>query len=378
MNNETDVIHSSSNKITLNELFHKYKSSYKSAFLDLSIHTFFLSSSFYLMWFFKNSWVSIFTVPLLSLLNIKTFIIFHDCGHHSYTPNKILNSVIGIITGIITITPFCWNFSHNTHHLTSGNINNIYDYPYNETIFHSLQEYKKFSFPKRQIYKFLKHPLFFFTIVPIFKFLVILRFNAIILLTSKLSIKNIKNINTIIIIDQIINNIGIYFLYYFMYQYSVLYHYLITGIINTSIGIILFHSQHGFNPPYIVNNETYNQKDSGLKGSSFVEIPYLFKYFTGGVEYHDIHHMNSKIPNYNLQLYHEEAILKSNLLDNIIKLSMLDCYNNLWLGLYDEDTNKFITFEEAEHFLEKSVSKKHFLEKSVSKKHFLEKSVSKK
>ena len=80
------------------------------------------------------------------------------------------------------------------------------------------------------------------------------------------------------------------------------------------LDLMLFHSQHGFNPPYIVKDEKYNQKDSGLKGSSFIEIPYLFKYFTGGIEYHHIHHMNSKIPNYNLQLYHEEVISKSNIL----------------------------------------------------------------
>jgi omega-6 fatty acid desaturase (delta-12 desaturase) len=115
------------NKINEIELFTKYKSSYKSAFFDLSIHTFYVSYAFFLMWFFRNSWLSVFTIPLLGLLNVKTFIIFHDCGHQSYTPNKTLNYMIGIITGIITITPF---FNHNTHHLTNGNYENIYDYPH--------------------------------------------------------------------------------------------------------------------------------------------------------------------------------------------------------------------------------------------------------
>jgi omega-6 fatty acid desaturase (delta-12 desaturase) len=89
-------------------------------------------------------------------------------------------------------------------------------------------------------------------------------------------------------------------------------------------------------------------KDSGLKGSSFIQIPYLLKYFTGGIEYHHIHHFNSKIPNYNLQSYHEEVISKSNIFDNIIKLTMNDCYNNLILSLYNETTNKYITFAEAD------------------------------
>lgn len=130
MSNETTTNTNCSlplNKINESELFTKYKSYYKSAFFDLSIHTFHVSYAFFLMWFFKNSWLSVFTIPLLGLLNVKTFIIFHDCRHQSYTPNKTLNYIIGIITGIITITPFSWNFNHNTHHLTNGN---IYDYPY--------------------------------------------------------------------------------------------------------------------------------------------------------------------------------------------------------------------------------------------------------
>lgn len=333
------------NKINENELFTKYKSSYKSAFFDLSIHTFYLSCAFYLMYFFRNSWLSLFTITFLGLLNLKTFIIFHDCGHHSYTPNKTLNYMIGIITGLIVITPFSWNFNHHTHHLTNGNYENIYGYPYNETIFHSLKQYKTFSFPIRIIYKCIKHPCVFFSIIPIFKFLIIMRFNAFRLLKKKLSV---KNMNKFIIIEQIINNIGIGFLFYFMNKYSILYHYLIVGIIGSSLGLMLFHSQHGYNPPYIVNNETFNQKNSGLIGSSFIQIPYLLKYFTGSIEYHHIHHMNSKIPNYNLQFYHEEVISNSNMFDNVVKLTMTDCYNNLWLSLYDEDTNKYITFEEAD------------------------------
>jgi hopanoid biosynthesis associated radical SAM protein HpnH len=56
-----------------------------------------------------------------------------------------------------------WNFNHNTHHLTNGNYENKYDYPYNETIFHSLQQYKNFSPIIRYIYKLFRNPFIFFT-----------------------------------------------------------------------------------------------------------------------------------------------------------------------------------------------------------------------
>jgi hypothetical protein len=59
--------------------------------------------------------------------------------------------------------------------------------------------------------------------------------------------------------------------------------------------------------------------------------------------------MNAKIPGYNLQKYHEEVVSKSNLFDNVVTLSMTDCYRNLWLVLYDEDKKRYITFKEADN-----------------------------
>ena len=57
--------------INQTELFMKYKSSYKSAFVDLTFHCMLIYSSYYLLWYFRNSWLSIFTIPLFGLLNVK-------------------------------------------------------------------------------------------------------------------------------------------------------------------------------------------------------------------------------------------------------------------------------------------------------------------
>ena len=246
--------------------------------------------------------------------------------------------------GIASVTPLLtWNSIHNNLHITSG-MKNKHNNPYNETIFHSLKQYKNFLFPIQQLYKLLRHPYIFFSIIPIFRFLILFRFNGFIK----------KKFNIYIVIEQIINNIGVFILISLAYNNFICYHYLLSIVIASSIGFMLFHNQHTFNPPYIVNNENYNKKDSGLKGSSFIQIPYLLKYFTGAIEYHHIHHINAKIPSYNLEKYHKEVISKSDMFDNIVKLSMNDCYNNLWLVLYDENNNKYITFEEADKEIIKS------------------------
>ena len=332
------------------ELFMKYKSSYTSAFIDFSVHAFLICSSFYSLWYFRNSWLSVFTVPLLGLLNVKTFIIFHDCGHNSYTPSRILNYFIGIITGVLIQTPLSWNFRHDTHHATNGNIENKYDWRYNEHIFYTLSQYKKLNVVKRCISRFFITPEIFFLFAPLLNFVILERFSF-----AKICYRKIRKTPDKLywFLEQVIHNFGVFYLNYILYINSILAHWFIVLWIVSNIGVILFHCQHTFNPTYVVNNETWNMKDSGLEGSSFIQIPYWLKYFTGSIEYHHIHHMNAKIPNYNLQNYHDEVVSKSNMFDNVVKLSMTDCYNNLWLVLYDEDKKRYITFAEADEEIRK-------------------------
>ena len=151
----------------------------------------------------------------------------------------------------------------------------------------------------------------------------------------------------IILFNHIINNLGSFILCRVLYNNNLFYQYITASYIGFLINFVLFFNQHIYNPPYVVGNKEWSQRNSGLLGSSFIQIPYLLKYFTMGIEYHHIHHMNAKIPGYNLQAYHEEVVSKSNMFDNIVKLSMTDCYNNLWLVLYDEDNKKYLTFLEA-------------------------------
>ena len=148
--------------------------------------------------------------------------------------------------------------------------------------------------------------------------------------------------------NHLINNIGSGVLCYVMYRNDILVHYLIASYIGFLINFLLFFNQHTYNPPYVVGNDEWSQRNSGLLGSSFIQIPKFLKYFTMGIEYHHIHHMNAKIPGYNLQNYHEEVVKNSNMFDNIVKLSMNDCYNNLWLVLYDTDNNKYISYADAD------------------------------
>ena len=326
-------------------LFNKYKSSYYEACKDLVKHSIGYSCSLFGLWYFKDSYLSMITIPILGIINVRTFIIFHDCGHNSYTPSKKLNYVLGSILGIFVFTPFSWSYSHHRHHLTAGNKENELNDPQNETVLSTFTEYRDLKY-KRHVYRIIMHPLIFFTLIPSFKFFILNRGSGI--LYKYQNHNKMQQNMKLILYDTLFNNSGLFLLLVSMNQCGLLYHYLYSCMCSWSIGFILFHNQHTFNPPYVVTDKKWNKKDSGLRGSSFIQIPSYLKYFTAGIEYHHIHHMNATIPGYNIQKLHEEISSTTNELDNIIKLSINDCYHNLWYSLYDEDNNKYISFAEAE------------------------------
>lgn len=338
-------LQSQSKTINETDFFIKYKSSYQSAFFDLFIHSFWISSMFYLFYYFRNSWIAIIPIFLMTLLKIRTFVIFHDCCHNSYTPNILLNYVISHIMGALVMTSPNWILDHHTHHLTNGNIENKQHYFFNETVLLTKKQYFSKTKKEQTFFKIYKSPYVFFTIVPLIYFGLFQRFIYI--------IKKYRHPSTYsqtllsITFNHILNNLLSSFYLYKLYEYGLLWHCAIYFSISSSIAFILFHNQHSYNPGYVVGDKEWTQKNSGLLGSSYIQIPKYIKYFLMGIEYHHIHHMNSKIPGYNLQKYHEDVVLKSTMFDNITNLSMIDCYNNLWLAMYDEDKKKYISFTEA-------------------------------
>ena len=308
-------------KISESELFHKYRSTYSSAFIDCFVHIGCIWSTYYYIWLLRNKWLSIFPTILLGLLLHRSFVVFHDCCHNSYTPNKTLNYVLGTLHGITTFTSMNWILDHHTHHLTNGNKENAYNFKFNELLYWNKKQYLGFSRFSKNVFSFFHTPIVFFTFFPILYFCIIQRF----IYTVK-KLKYGGKINSplyIVMFNHAINNVGGVLLLIYMARNETVLQYLMATYIGYIINFLLFFNQHTYNPPYVVGNNEWTQRDSGLLGSSLIEIPSVLKYFTMGIEYHHIHHMCAKIPGYNLMEYHEEVLSKSNMFDNIEILFLL-------------------------------------------------------
>jgi len=322
-------------------IYKNYSSSYWSASTDLLFHCLLFGTSMHGVYYFRESILSILTVPLLSLMLLRTFLILHDCGHNSYTPNRKLNYAIGSICGSFVMTPFSWNSKHFMHHLSNGNIENPFKYQWSETVHYTVAQYNKLNPGYQLLYRVFRDPFIFFTVVPFFNFFILNRLT--ILLSNGYNYASRETC-----IDWLINNVCLAIQQYIYYKYSIFIHYNIAFYFTTIIGFILFHNQHTFNPAYIKNNSEWSVRESGLEGSSFIIVPRYLKYFTMGIEYHHIHHCMTRIPGYYLQRCNDYIEKNTKMLETVVVLSMKDVFNNLFLTLYDESSGRYVSFNDIE------------------------------
>jgi omega-6 fatty acid desaturase (delta-12 desaturase) len=83
--------------------------------------------------------------------------------------------------------------------------------------------------------------------------------------------------------------------------------------------------------------------ESALCGSSHVRLPRVLQFFTGNIGLHHVHHLNARIPNYNLRRAHDENAV----FDGVRELGLREALLAFRLKLYDERSGRLVTFARA-------------------------------
>ena len=257
---------------------------------------------------------------------MRTFIMFHDCGHGSFFKSKRGNEVLGIITGIINFTPFYkWRHEHAVHHATAGDLDRrgIGDV-YTMTV----QEYIDAPWWKKTGYRVMRNPLAMFLVGPLVMFLFVNRLPIPGLGRRELASIWWTNLILVVLIGFLCWLIG--WQTYILVQLPVL-------ILAASIGVWLFYVQHNFDPTYWERQNEWEFTKAGLDGSSFYKLPGLLQWFTGNIGFHHIHHLSPKIPNYKLPACHNE-----NPVLQVKPMTLLFSLKSLSLRLWDEKTRRMV------------------------------------
>ncbi len=260
---------------------------------------------------------------------IRVFIIFHDCGHRSFFKSKKANTIVGMILGLLVFTPFYkWHQQHKVHHQTSANLDKR---GIGDVWTMTVDEYNEASPRERFMYRAFRNPWIMFTVGSLFVVFITNRSTN--FKMTKQEKQNVYFTNILLLASAVAISLIIGVKEYLMIQLPVI-------LIAHSIGIWLFFIQHQFEDVVWERETRWNYKISAIEGSSFLKLPRVFQWFTGNIGYHHVHHLSSKIPNYNLEKCHDDV----DLFKDVRPIILFSTFRALKLGLWDEANRRMITF----------------------------------
>jgi len=267
---------------------------------------------------------------IAGMLVVRLFIIFHDCGHGSFFRSKRANDFVGFITGMLTFTPYGhWRWQHSVHHATSGDLDRRGE---GDIWTLTVQEYLEASPWKKFAYRLARNPFVLFVLAPLGIFLIYQRFPS-------PAAKGKDRLSVLWMNLALAAMVGgacwlMGWKAYLMLQLPVT---MVAG----AAGIWMFYVQHQYEETYWEKRETWDYTTAALQGSSFYKLPRILQWFTGNIGYHHVHHLSSRIPNYNLERCHHSHPMFQQV-QPITLASSLRCAS---LRLWDEEEKKLVGYD---------------------------------
>ncbi|WP_285769437.1 fatty acid desaturase [Peribacillus sp. SI8-4] len=285
-------------------------------------------------------WLALVPAILAAGFLTRIFIIFHDCTHHSFFKNRRVNRMVGTCMGVLTLFPFDqWGHEHSVHHATSGNLDkrgtgDIWTLTVNEYLAAPLR--------LRLAYRFYRNPFVMFGLGPIYVFLLKNRFNR--KGARKKEKMNTYLTNAIIAVLVALLCLAVGWQSFLLVQGTI---FMVSG----SVGIWLFYVQHTFEDSYFEENEEWEYVLAAVEGSSFYKLPKLMQFLTGNIGYHHVHHLSPRVPNYKLEIAHNNT----QPLENVPTITLATSLQSLRFRLWDEENKNFVSFKDIKYVTKKSV-----------------------
>jgi omega-6 fatty acid desaturase (delta-12 desaturase) len=263
---------------------------------------------------------------------LRTYIMFHDCSHGSFLPSRRANRWLGMVLGVLVLTPFLqWRHNHKIHHATSGDLDRRGggDVP---TL--TVEEYYARDWRGRLGYRLFRNPVVMFGLGPLFAMVLSPR---IVSRTARPSLRHsvhATNLALAVLVAGLCWLIG--WRSYLLIQGP-------SALLAGAAGIWLFYVQHQFEDTYWERGGQWSYPDAALRGSSYLRLPQPLQWFSGNIGLHHVHHLNALIPNYNLQRAHDNNAI----FHEIPVVSLWSGLRAVRLKLWDEDRGRLVTFGEA-------------------------------
>jgi omega-6 fatty acid desaturase (delta-12 desaturase) len=273
-------------------------------------------------------------VPAAGFL-LRTFIVFHDCAHGSFTASRRANLWLGRVSGLLVFQPFGnWRHNHAVHHGTAGDLDRrgTGDVP---TL--TVEEYLARPWQGRLGYRLFRNPLVMFGIGPIWSLMIGPR-----IWSNRMRPRQRRSI----LATNLALAILVGAIFWLAGPAAWLLVQMPIAFLAGTFGVFLFYVQHQFEDAYWERSEDWDYADAALRGSSYLKLPKVLQFFSGNIGLHHVHHLSAKIPNYNLQRAHDENAI----FHDVPVLSVADGLRSVRLKVIDPESGRLLSWAQVRAF----------------------------
>jgi omega-6 fatty acid desaturase (delta-12 desaturase) len=242
-----------------------------------------------------DPWLAVGLGLVATLFLVRMYSLFHDLTHNSMFESRVANRRWGYLLGFLLFTPYrWWQRQHSLHHAHTGNLDKRGP---GEIYTMTLAEYRRASPGRRIGYRAYRNPLLMLFVGPSLVFLFARRFPQ-------------RGMTPRILFSVLLTNVA---LAGWALGWALLLgwptYVLIQGTTLVAGGAVaawMLYIQHQYEDTYYQSSRGWRFEDAALRGSSYLRLPRGLAWVVGNANYHHVHHLSAKIPNYNLRAAHDE------------------------------------------------------------------------
>jgi omega-6 fatty acid desaturase (delta-12 desaturase) len=224
----------------------------------------------------------------------RMYSLFHDLTHNSLFESREANSRWGHLLGYMLFTPYrWWQRQHAIHHAHTGDLDHR---GVGEINTMTVAEYERSSRLRRLGYRLYRNPILLLLIGPSLVFLFERRFPQ-------------RGMTPKILLSVVLTNLALVAWVVGWSAVVGLQTFLLiqvtTLVAGGAIGAWMLYVQHQYEDTYYQAPGEWRFELAALQGSSYLRLPRPLAWTVGNANFHHVHHLSAKIPNYRLREAHE-------------------------------------------------------------------------
>ncbi len=279
-----------------------------------------------------NWWVTVPAIMLTSTMGLRIYMIQHDCLHRSFFTSRRVNDIVGTLLSPIAMTPYqATRYKHNQHHTYVSDLDHRDAF---EIYVMTLKEWEAAPALERLRYRIYRSPVILILIGPFLLYGILRRMPLYGLKTG--------------IGDLILHNAllaGYVWLVWHAAGWPGVWVWLASVYLACVFGSLIPYIVHNFEHIHWGVKPQLDFKTAALEGSAVLDWGPVFHIAMMNIGFHDLHHLNAKIPGYKLRAAYEDLDARG--LIQSEKIGVIEGLKCLRWKLYDEDGERMIPFPKS-------------------------------